>query len=642
VLARAARLPPAARRLLEAVAIVPQQTELWLLEALAGEDVPHLDECVSSGVITAEPGGVAFRHELARLAVEESLPLLRKIALHRSALVVLAEPRTGTPDLARLAHHAEAAQDAAGVLRYAPAAGERAASLGAHREAAAQFGRALRFAHQAPPEARAELLERRSFECFLTGDFGEAIAAQERALEYHRQLGDRRKEGDSLRSLSRLLRFVGRTDEAMDAGHRAVDILEALPARHELAMAYSSLSHLYMNAEDSEQTVAWANRATELGQSIDDPEAAVYALTNIGVVEYLAGAPEGVKKLERSLALARKAGLEEHAGRSFLSLVYWPIRQRHFELARRYLEAGLEYCEEHGVDLWRLMLLSCRARLELDEGRWAEAAESAAQVLRDPRTWPVPRILALSVLGTTRARRGDPDVWPPLNEALALAKPTGELQRIAPVAMARAEAAWLEGRPAAVAEATDAALELALRRNAAWVVGELAYWRWRAGIMEEIPRGPDPYTLQIAGDSAEAAERWAGIGCPYEAALAFHDANAPEGLRRALGDLQLLGARPAIAIVARRLRELGARGLPRGPRLATRENPANLTSRELEVLALVAQGLSNREIAERLFLSGKTVQHHLSAIFGKLDVHTRGQASVRAVQLGLGIPGEDE
>ena len=116
-------------------------------------------------------------------------------------------------------------------------------------------------------------------------------------------------------------------------------------------------------------------------------------------------------------------------------------------------------------------------------------------------------------------------------------------------------------------------------------------------------------------------------------ALAGSDDDAV--LRRSLGELQGLGAEPAAAIVARRLRERGARGLPRGPRPSTKQNPAGLTAREVEVLELVAEGLRNADIGQRLFLSEKTVGHHVSSILHKLEVRTRGQASAEAQRLGI-------
>ncbi|HET9322794.1 MAG TPA: AAA family ATPase [Gaiellaceae bacterium] len=633
VLARAARLSPPARTLLDAVAVVPPRAELGLLESLAGDALDSLEECMASGMLTSVPAGVAFRHELARLAVEESLAPNRRLELHRRALLALT---SGAPDLARVAHHAEEARDADAVLRYAPPAGARAESLGACREAAAQYARALRFSEGLGLKAKGELLERRAYACYLIGEFDAALDAQQQALQCHWQAGDKRVEGDSLRSLSRLLRYVGRTGEAMEVGRAAVDALEQFPPGHELGMAYCNLSHLYMHLEDPQGTTSWGTRALDLAESHDDTELQVYALTNIGIVDILTG--KGDEKLARALELARQGGLEEHTGRAFVSFTWWAPRGRSYAAAERYLGPGLEYCTERGLDLWRHFLLALRARSQLDRGRWYDAVDSAALVLRDPRTSPVPRVTALSVLGLVRARRGDPGVWAPLDEAWALAEHTGELQRIEPAAAARAEAAWLEGRHDAVAGATDLALELAERRKAWWIIGELSWWRRCAGIEEKVPAEvPDPWAAQFDGDRRRAAELWAELESPYEAALALADADDEGALRRALEEMQRLGAQPAAAIVARRLRERGARGLPRGPRPATQENPAGLTRRELEVLALLAQGLRNAEIADRLVLAEKTVDHHVSAILRKLDVRTRTEAVAAASRLGLAL-----
>ena len=640
VLARAARLSGPARRLLEATAVVPRRADLWLLEAVAPDLVDTLEECVGSGMLDPGQADVGFRHELARVAIEESIPPNRRVALHRAVLAALEERGGASPDLARLADHAEAAGERAAVLRWAPQAGEQAARSGSHREAGAQYARALRFADGLALAERAALLQRRADECWMTDQFDAAIEAQQEAVECHRRIGDQLSEGNAVRALSRLMFFAGRVQEGERLALEAVALLERLPQGHELAMAYGNVSQRRMVVEDLDAAIAWGSRALDLARRIGDDDATVYALTNMGAAQFEVGLEEGVSKLEEALALAQKHELEDHAGRAFFNIVYRAQWRRTVRLAEAFLEPGLEYCRERGLETWRLYLLGCEARMQLDRGLWDQAAESAARILRDPRSAPVPRGMALITLGLVRARRGDPDADAPLSEEHALAQPTEELARIAAVAAARAEAAWLAGDHRAVASRTDAALSLALERHAPWVVGELACWRRRAGLSDGVAPGDvaEPYALSLAGKSAQAAELWRELGCPYEAAVALADADIDESLAVAHRELQELGARPAAAIVARRLRERGVRAVPRGPRPSTRENPAGLTGRELEVLALLAQGLRNAAIAAELVVSERTVDHHVSAILRKLDVRTRGEAAAEATRLGVAGP----
>jgi DNA-binding CsgD family transcriptional regulator len=313
---------------------------------------------------------------------------------------------------------------------------------------------------------------------------------------------------------------------------------------------------------------------------------------------------------------------------------------RRYEVAVRHVDLAVEYCSALGLELYRLYLLADRARLELAQGHWPRAAETAAMVLAVPRTSTTPRIVGLVVLGLVKARRGDPGYRPLLDEAWALAEPTRELPRLGFVAAARAEVGWLAGDPAVVASATEAALSLALELRAGWFVGELAQWRRRAELGQCTPPGScGPYLLQLAGEWERASASWTEMGCPYEAALALMDADEEEPLRRALDTLQRLEARPAAAIVARRLRKRGARSLPRGPRPATRQNQFGLTRRELDVLALVNAGLQNGQIADQLVVSVRTVDHHVEAILRKLGARTR--SGTRAAAKALGLIGPD-
>jgi DNA-binding CsgD family transcriptional regulator len=622
VLARVAPLSPPARRLLDAAAIVPGPIELPLLEALAGEASRHLEECLSCGVLGSTGPTLAFRHDLARVVVEEALTPDVRLALHRRALAALAG---GDP--ARLAYHAEGADDAGAVLRFAPAAAERAAVAGAHREAAAQYARALRHGSELTPAARAALLERRSHECYIADQPREAIAELGRALDCHRGLGDRRSEGDALRALSRILWCPGLAEEAERAGREAVAVLAPLGPGRELAMAYANLASLGMNNEDAGETAAWGARALELARDERAEAIEVHALNSIGTIEFLLGGPDARATAERSLELALRGGLVEDALRAYANLTWAALRHRDYPLAERYLRAATDYASDPGLDdLWWIYLLAYRARAELDQGRWDDAAETAAMVARGRRASNLPIMLGLAVSGRLRARRGEPDPWTPLDEALTLAGP--ELQRVEPVALARAEAAWLSGDDELVIAETDRIAALALQRGARWVTGEVAIWRQRAGADPDPGiEVAEPYALELAGAFEQAAECWTALGCPYEAALALAGSGDDAAQRRALEQLHDLGAAAAAAVVARELRRRGATNLPLGP--------AQLTAREREVLALVADGLRNRDIAEHLFLSTKTVEHHVASIRAKLGARTRGEAGARAQRLGL-------
>src|SRR4051794_19328226 len=633
-----ARPPPDARAALGAVPIVPPHAQLGLLEALAGGGLDGLDACLRSGMLRADGDAVAFRHEIARVAVEDALAPHERARLHRSALDALAAAGAGRGDLARLAHHADSAGDPDAVLRHAPAAGERAARLGSHREAAAHFGRALRHADRLPAARRAELLERRSYECYLVDAIDEALDAREHALREHRAAGDVRREGDAHRWLSRLHWFSGDNAAAEREARIAIELLERLPAGRELAMAWSNMAQLRMLAADREAAAIWGGQAIALAERLGDVEVVAHALNNVGAAERARGLPEGTAKLERSLALAFEAGLEEHVARAYTNLAATAIDLREYADADRRLEAGLAYSTEHDLDSWADYMAGYRARSDLDQGRWDAAAAHAGEVLANPSATAPTRVTPLVVLGSLRARRGDPDPWTPLDEALAIAREAGELQRIAPVAAARAEARWLAGDDRAVAAETDAALRLARAHGDARAAGELAVWRRRAGAGGDgaaILAAADPFGLELASDAEAAAARWAALGCPYEAALALAHAADADAQRGALDALQRLGARPAARRVARALRERGLRDVRRGPHRATRANPAGLTPREVEVLGLVAQGRRNADIAGSLFVSEKTVGHHVSAILRKLDVRTRGEAGAAAARLGI-------
>ena len=634
VSSRAARLSPPARDLLEFISVIPAKTETSLLEEAIGLDTAALDECLTAGVLRSEGQAIVFRHELARLAIEQSIPAPRRQNLHSLLLRALLN-RGYEGFLPQIVHHAAQAGDSAAVLKYAPEAGRKAAALNAHRESASHYETALRYAEILAPEERATLFECRSYECYLTDQLEEALNARGHALEIWKELGADCKVGDNLRWMSRISWFLGRKIEAEAYSIEAVTILENLPQGPELAMAFSNRAQLHMLADETQQAVLWGRRAIELAERLGATETLVHALNNVGSAELLAHNEEGRSKLEESLRLALENNFQEHAARAFTNLGTAAVRERNYRLAKRYQDDGIAYTTEHDLDSWKLYMLGWRARVHFEQGDWDNAADDAALVLRHYKVSAINRISALAVLGHLRVRRADPDAARILSEAYELAMQTRESQRITPVAAARTEAAWFRGDYEQVISEARSVLEIAKDHNDPWVRGEFTHWMWRAGaIPETLENIAEPYALQMSGDWRAAAEAWRDIGCPYDEAIAL--TYGDEGAQRAALEIfERLGASPASERLRQSLRATGVRGVPRGPRSSTKENPAGLTNRQVEVLELMAKGLSNNEIGEKLFISTRTVDHHVSTIFAKLDAHTRAEAVSVALQIGF-------
>ncbi len=640
VLARAARLPPLTRRLLEAVAVVPSRAELWLLDEIAPLSLSGLEECLASGMLLADRETVQFRHEIARASIEESLPPDVALSLHRRALAALVGSGDAI-DPARVAHHAGVVGDSRSVLAYAPVAAERAARLRAHREAAAHLASALRYVDQLPRSGRVDLLERHAYECYLISQPQLAGESQRRALAEHEAAGDRLRQGDAHRWLSRLAWFSGDGPTAESEARLAIELLEPLGPTSELAMAYSNRSQLCMLADDVAGARAWGGRAIQLAELLDAPEILAHALNNVGSAEANAGVREGIVTLERSLRIAEAHGLEEHVARALTNLASTSVAVHDLDAGLRWCDAAIAYCTDHDLDSWRLYTTGWRARAHLERGSWDLALRDAATSLETPSLAPTV-VNTLVVLGRIRARRGDGDPWSVLDEALSVATRTDELQRLLPVAAARAEVRLLEGRPDLVAAETDRALAPALAHGPVPSMGEVLVLRRRAGVTDPPCEGlPEPWALELAGRHQEAAEAWAVLGFPYERGWAMVESGDDDVARAGLVVLQDLGATAAAAAVARRLRERGVQGLARGPRTATARTPYGLTPRQREVLGLLAAGLRNSEIADSMVLSERTVDHHVSAVLAKLGVRTRAQAVRLAVRDGIVAEGGD-
>ncbi|MDH3607599.1 MAG: LuxR C-terminal-related transcriptional regulator, partial [Acidimicrobiia bacterium] len=294
------------------------------------------------------------------------------------------------------------------------------------------------------------------------------------------------------------------------------------------------------------------------------------------------------------------------------------------------------------------------ARVAFETGRWDEVADLVDEASGGPSVAHkllagYARVTALGALGRTRVRRGDPGGAKTLREALELGA-DHDFQYLWPVACGLAEDALWRGQPDEGLGWLGPLHEAALATESTWGRGETSYWMWRLGSLSALPNddeddgdgGPslpaldtlaEPFGLAVSGRWQDAADAWELLGCPYEQALSLVDSGEVESLTRAIQLLDDMGARPAAAWARQRLRDIEGSTVPAMPRTSTAANPASITNRQREVLTLLVEGASNQEIADRLFVTKKTIEHHVSAIYSKLGVTGRPSAMVAGREL---------
>jgi DNA-binding CsgD family transcriptional regulator len=515
------------------------------------------------------------------------------------------------------------------VLAHAPEAAARAAELGSHREAVRQYRRTLRFGDGLPDGRRADLLWALGYECYLTDRIDDALEAVQGALAIWRAAGDKVRVGDAYRCLSRLNWFAGRNDVAEQQADLAVDSLQGSDTV-ELAMAYSNLAQLRMLSSDLDSARVWGGRALaaldHLPAGPKRDEVTVHALNNLGTSEVVSGDVDtGVRMLVDSLDLARASDLHEHAARAYCNLASCAVVQRRHRDAAHHLEAGLEYCIDRDLDSWTLYLQGLRAELMLNLGETAAARQCAEKVLQRTESAPTSQVEPLVVVALAAARAGDPGWREPVDRAARLAEGIGEIQRLGPVTAARCEIAWLAGEDETPARLAAQTWPKATSADCPWNRGSIATWLGDPTAGEAAPLAP-PYALEVSGRWVEAAGLWQQLGCPYEQALALARSDDRAAMTRAVELFDGLGVSGAAARTRALLRARGW-SAPRAARPSTREHPAGLTTRETQVLALLAEGLSDAAIADRLVLSRRTVEHHVAAILTKLGVRSRREAA---------------
>ena len=629
VLARTRTLSTSARDALDTAALIGSRMQSGLLVPLL-DDPLVLDELISHGLLIKDGDDLRFRHEIARVAIEAAVPPYRKAAMHTKIMDALLSQ--GCNDDARLAFHAEGAGRDDFVVRYGSRAGRRASELAAHREAAAQYGRALQSATDTDLRTRAELSDAVAQELALVDRWEESAEMRTAALELWRGAGDLRRESQSLLRLSVAMWRLCRGAESKQAREGALALAQECASGPEIARAYERMASHRLAEGRYEEGIAIARQAREMAEQLGLTDVIGDALdTEAKAIRGRGG--EWAVPMQAALESALSGGHEEQAGRAFARTYMWYCEDLRPEEAERCYGDALAYCEEHDIGTFVVCLQGQRTAVLEQNGRWDECISLGHALLDQHRLSPWNRLRPLCSTAKVMARRGEQGFWPYLDEAMESALRLGEPEWIRPVGIARTEARWLEGR-------LDAA-SYELDRVCSFSAGATAVDRcWMALWMRRLGRTAqavdiEPFGSQLTGDGARAAALWDRLGYRYEAALALLDTKEDTHLRESLRRLVDLGADAAARRVRQTMRDLGIRSIPAGARTATRAHPRGLTAREQEILELVSQGQSNEEIAASLFISVRTVEHHVSAILGKLGATTRKNAAKEARKVRL-------
>jgi DNA-binding CsgD family transcriptional regulator/tetratricopeptide (TPR) repeat protein len=628
VLGRASRLDDASRRLVELVSAVPSRIRTALLDAVMPGWTDAAVEPERRQLLHVDSAYVRFRHELARHAIRSSIPVAARRRLHAEILEALLAIDA---DPADIVHHAEAAGADGVVATHALVAARRAAAVGSTGEAHSHYVRAADFADRLPFRERAIMLEELGLAAYLAGRVSDSFPAIERAIGIYDDLGDAAAVGRCKRILSRSHWFAGHGEVARRTALEAVTILEPLGESVELARAYSGLSQMAMLAEDVDGTLLWGNQALNLATRFGDVGVRAHALVNIGTVRMQMGYGAAPAQLLEAHAIADAAGDRHEAVRALTNLAYtlmcWVVPGE----ALRYARRALSYAEQYEVDAFASYLRTTIAWLRLRSGAWDEAERAARREIE--RGSSVAQLLAKTVLAELAVRRGDPDAPDRLRDVTAQAELAGELQRIGPVLELAFEWSLTTGTPV---PASFGRLIDGVRSSAqltGWGAIRVTAWTAVTGDPMEVDQPLSaPHAAMLRRDWQAAADAFGDVGWAYDRALMLSLLDDEDSLTEAIEVARGLGAEPLTRRVAARMRDLGLR-VPHGPRVATRANPAGLTTRQLEVVALLVEGLTNTEIADRLVVSPRTVEHHVAAVLAKLGAPTRREVARRAAEL---------
>ena len=622
IMAGVSKLPTGSLDLLEMVALSPEGLDLRFAETISPETAANIDAACQRRLLVEDRGRLRCRHDLIRLTVDQSIPPARRRRIHEKLLAGLTENTSSRRDMARLAHHAVRAGDAQRAIEYSLAAATFAGSEGANRQARLHYDDALAFRDE---------MDRATLDRALRGSADVNCAtnhlrqATETARDRLKLAGNEHDLGDRLAWSAFIASRWGNVALARADADRAVQLHEHHQECPELTRAKSVLTTLAVWEGDWRTASDLAEQNVRTASELGSRELLAAGLLSLGKAQALIGVDGWETHLEEAARIGGELGQLETVCSALNSLAFFPYWSLDIRTARERFTTGIEFAASREMDAWYVAMAASKAGCDLAAGEW----ETAGQVLERAIAWPTCSSTdceARVLLATLRCRQGAADADQLVESALTQTDADGTYHERVMASVLAMEAAWLGIVPQdAASDRYRRAKALVERSGDPNATARLRYW---ASIL-----GWEPLTKSESGVTARVAAL-SSSGFEFEARVLQATLDAPP-LAEIFDWLSRRGAVGTMRALRRDLRDRGVRGVPASPRSSTTSNPGGLTNRQVDVLELLAAGHTNADIAAQLFISEKTVGHHVSAILQKLHVENRVQAAALASEHGL-------
>ena len=647
VVARMQKLSPGSRQLLRTMSVIPEPLPMLDVARLTNAAESELDECerrrflqlfqigrTDSRLVLDGGFGlwdsthvVGFRHDLIRRVVEATLSENERLEIHRAVLDAL--PEETHPCL--LIHCAVEANDIDRLLDLAPRSALYAATIGSHRQAVDDFRTLRPHLSKLDRDDLGRLFEVWAQEEFLADNIAEAVSVLKLALAHYAERGDRPAQSRVLARLSHYYENDGERKAAEELAAQAVEVLGDDPDGADLAFALEAKAYLHWMAGEWDEVPGLVERTLEAGGPDIDEHIRVRSLSHVGMTAHIANYPSGRPQLEEARQRASKVGDWYEEVRALMNDAWAASEFRDLDIASDYIQRAISSAARHELPNLEKYSMAVYAKVLELKGNWTEAEDLARDLLD---AGAITQMVAHPVLGIIEARKGRDGARATIAQAWSLASVAAEDQRLTPAAAAAAELGWITGTGNVSSSDLKEVMTNSLDKGFSWSPGAIAFWLWKQGELELIPKGvAEPYQLVMESRAVEAAGMFESLGLPYDRALALMHGD-DDARVEALEAFETLGAVAVAAKLRQTLRSEGV-SVPRGRSHLTRDHVAGLTARQAEILELLNDGLTNIEIADRLFLSPRTVENHVAAVLGKLDASTRDEAVLLAREMGI-------